>query len=67
MVKKIFHALVHGTQLGWLLDLIEDCILGYAPDLRTALYDQFQQRLPVPDFAQDFQLTVGQLIAWLYE
>ncbi|MEL7354311.1 MAG: Uma2 family endonuclease [Cyanobacteria bacterium P01_A01_bin.116] len=67
VVKKIFHALAHGTQLGWLIDLAEDCVFGYTPDLRTALYEQLQQRLPVPDFAQDFQLTVGQLVTWIYE
>ncbi|MEL7355971.1 MAG: Uma2 family endonuclease [Cyanobacteria bacterium J06560_6] len=67
VVKKIFHALAHGTQLGWLIDPAEDCVFGYTPDLRAALYEQPQQPLPVPDFAQDFQLTVGQLMVWLYE
>ena len=67
VVRKIFHALAHGTQLGWLIDPVEDCVFSYTPDLRTVLYEQPQQRLPVPDFAKDFQLTVGQLIAWLTE
>ncbi len=67
VVRKIFHALEHGTQLGWLIDPVEDCVFCYTPDLRTVLYEQPQQRLPVPDFAQDFQLTVSQLIVWLYE
>ncbi|MEO1396188.1 MAG: Uma2 family endonuclease [Cyanobacteria bacterium J06634_5] len=67
VVKKIMHALAHGTQLGWLIDPAEECVFGYTPDLRTVLYEDSDQPLPVPNFAKDFQLTVGELVAWLYE
>ncbi len=67
VVKKIFHALEHGTQLGWLVDPAEECVFGYTPDLRTVLYEDPEQQLPVPDFAEAFSLTVGELVAWLYE
>ncbi len=67
VVKKILHALQHGTQIGWLIDPAEDCIFGYTPDLRTVLHEEVTAKLPVPAFAKEFELTVGELIAWLYE
>ncbi|MEL6604910.1 MAG: Uma2 family endonuclease [Cyanobacteria bacterium J06614_10] len=67
VVKKILHSLEHGTQIGWLIDPSEDCVFGYTPDLKTKLYENPEQSLPVPDFAKDFQLTVGELVSWLYE
>lgn len=67
VVKKILHALEHGTQMGWLIDPAEDCVFVYTPDLRMVLYEEPAQQLPVPDFAKDFELTVGELVAWLYE
>lgn len=67
VVKKILHALEHGTQMGWLIDPAEDCVFVYTPDLRSLLYEEPAQQLPVPDFARDFELTVGELVAWLYE
>lgn len=67
VVKKIFHALEHGTQLGWLIDPAENCVFGYTPDLRTILYEAPEVLLPVPKFAKDFTLTAGELVTWLYE
>ncbi|MGB3291694.1 MAG: Uma2 family endonuclease [Phormidesmis sp.] len=67
VVKKILHALAHGTQLGWLVDPAEECVFGYTPDLRSPLYEEPDAVLPVPAFSTDFQLTVGELVAWLYE
>ena len=65
--KKILHALEHGTQMGWLIDPAEECVFGSTPDLRTVLYEKPDAQLPVPPFATDFHLTVGELVAWLYE
>ncbi|WP_121969167.1 Uma2 family endonuclease [Leptolyngbya sp. BC1307] len=67
VVKKILHALEHGTQIGWLIDPAEDCVFSYTPDLRTVLHEEATTKLPVPAFAEGFELTVGELIAWLYE
>ena len=67
VVRKIFHALGHGTQLGWLIDPLEDCVFTYTPDLKVMLHEALEQSLPVPEFARDFTLTLGELIAWLYE
>ena len=67
VVKRIFHALEQGTQLGWLIDPLEDCVFTYTPDLKVMLYELPEQVLPVPEFAKEFKLTVGELTAWLYE
>lgn len=66
VVKKILHAIDHGTQVGWLIDPDEECVFGYTPDWRSVLYDAPDAVLPVPAFAKAFQLTVGELVAWLY-
>ncbi len=66
VVKKILHAIDHGTELGWLIDPDEECVFSYTPDLRTVVYEAPEALLPVPAFAKAFQLTVGDLIAWLY-
>lgn len=63
VVKKILHALEHGTQIGWLIDPAEDCVFGYTPDLRTVIYEEPAIQLPIPTFAADFKLTVGELVA----
>ncbi|MEN8446098.1 MAG: Uma2 family endonuclease [Cyanobacteria bacterium J06555_13] len=67
LVKKILHAIAHGTALGWLIDPYEKCVFGYVPDAPTAFYEDSTVTLPVPAFAADFRLTVGELVAWLYE
>ncbi|PZO11622.1 MAG: hypothetical protein DCF25_19000 [Leptolyngbya foveolarum] len=65
VVKKIMYALTNGTQLAWLIDPAEECVFSYMPDLRTVLYESSDAQLPVPGFATDFQLTVGELVGWL--
>jgi len=67
LVKKVLHAIDHGTHLGWLVDPYEKCVFGYTPDAPTAFYEDPTVELPVPTFAADFRLTVGELVAWLYE
>lgn len=67
IIRKIMYALAHGTQMGWLIDPAEECVFGYTPDLRAVLYEEHDAQLPVPEFATAFQLTVGELMSWLYE
>ena len=67
VVKKIMHALAHGTQMGWLIDPEEECVIVYTPDMRAILYEDAETQLPVPEFAAELSLTVGELVAWLYE
>lgn len=67
LVKKVLHAIDHDTIIGWLIDPYEKCVFGYRPNAPTAFYEESAMELPVPDFAADFRLTVGELVAWLYE
>ncbi|MBD2146476.1 Uma2 family endonuclease [Sphaerospermopsis sp. FACHB-1194] len=67
VIKNILHCLNYGTQMGWLIDPQEQSIFVYFPDQPTAFYDQPNARLPVPEFAKDFHLTVKELFDWLLE
>lgn len=65
VTKNILHCLTHGTQMGWLIDPSEKSVFVYCPDQPTTFYDEPSLRLPVPDFAQDFELTIADLFGWL--
>jgi Uma2 family endonuclease len=55
VVRNILHCLEHGTQM------------GYFSDRTVAIFEDKSDRLPVPEFADAFHLTVGQLFGWLAE
>ena len=42
-------------------------VFVYLPDKATVVYDQSGSRLPVPEFANGFSLTVDVLFGWLLE
>lgn len=65
VVRNIFHCLAHGTQLGWLIDPEEELVFVYFADQRVILLEQASDRIPTPPFAPAFNLTVGELFAWL--
>lgn len=67
VTKNILHCLKHGTQMGWLIDPDEQSVFVYLPDQPTSIYDEPRARLPVPEFAKDFNLTVEYLFNWLME
>ena len=67
VTKNILHCLKYGTQMGWLIDPDEQSVFIYLPDQPTAIYDEPGTRLPVPEFAKDFSLTVEDLFGWLIE
>ena len=67
VTKNILHCLKHGTQMGWLIDPDEQSVLVYWPDRPTTVYDVPTTRLPVPEFARDFNLTGAGLFSWLME
>nr|WP_019508725.1 Uma2 family endonuclease [Pleurocapsa sp. PCC 7319] len=67
VTKNILHCLDNGTKLGWLIDLSEQSVFVYFPKQQLALFEAATDVLPVPDFAQAFQLTLGELFAWLLE
>lgn len=67
VTKNILYYLKHGTQMGWLIDPDEQSVLIYLPDQPTTVFDQLEAQLPVPNFAQGFELTLEHLFAWLRE
>lgn len=67
VTKKILRCLEHGTQMGWLIDPAEKCVFSYIPDSSPVFSEEAEQLLPVPEFAANFSLTLGALVAWLYE
>lgn len=65
VTKNILHCLQHGSQLGWLVDLDEQTVLVYHPPDQVKIFDQPTDRLPVPSFGSNLQLTVGEMLSWL--
>jgi len=53
--------------MGWLIDPEEQSVFVYHSDQPTDVFDQPEARLPVPEFAKDFTLTLGELFDWLLE
>jgi Uma2 family endonuclease len=65
VVKKILHALNHGTQMGWLIDPDERFIAAYPAGQQPLAFEENEAILPVPEFCQGLQLTVGDIFGWL--
>lgn len=67
VTRNILHCLKHGTQMGWLIDPEEKSVLVYTPPNQVVVFDEPDDRLPVPEFAIDLQLTVSTIFSWLLE
>jgi Uma2 family endonuclease len=67
VIKNILHCLNHGTQVGWLIDPFEQTVFTYLPKQQPEAFDKPEQKLPVPAFASDLNLTVGSVFGWLLE
>jgi len=65
VIKNILHCLKYNTELGWLINPTEESVFVYYRDQPLAVFDEKSFKLPVPAFAQSFQLTVGEMFAWL--
>jgi len=67
VTKNILHCLKYETQMGWLIDPDEQTVFVYRSKQETEVFDQPEALLPVPSFASELQITVGDLLAWLLE
>lgn len=67
VTRNILHCLNNGTQLGWLIDPSEQSVFVYYPKRQPAYFEDASDILPVPDFAQPFQLALGDMFGWLLE
>jgi len=67
VTKNILHCLNYGTQMGWLIDPDEQTVFAYLPQQKLEVFDQPEQKLPVPTFANDLNLSVASVFGWLSE
>ncbi len=67
VTKNILHCLNYGTQMGWLIDPKEQIVIVYIRNQQPIFLDEPNALLPVPDFASELKLTVGNLFGWLLE
>jgi Uma2 family endonuclease len=67
VTKKILHSLKYETQMGWLIDPDEQTIFVYQPNQQLEVFDEMEEQLPVPPFASELRLTVGDVFGWLLE
>ncbi len=65
VVKNIIHCLKHDTQMGWMIDPDDRTVLVYQPNQEIAIFDEAEALLPMPEFANSLQLTIGELFSWL--
>ncbi|MGD1899444.1 MAG: Uma2 family endonuclease [Phormidesmis sp.] len=65
VTSNILHCIEHGTLLGWLIDPAEQIVLIYRPKKPPISLETEQQRLVVPTFASELNLTVDSVFSWL--
>jgi Uma2 family endonuclease len=51
--------------LGWLIDPNERLIFTYTKNSQPLFFEDKNEAIPVPDFAQDVQITLGDIFGWL--
>jgi Uma2 family endonuclease len=66
VTKNILHCLKYETQMGWLIDPEEQTVFVRAKQ-QPEVFDEPEQQLPVPSFASEVRLSVGELFGWLLE
>lgn len=67
VTKNILHCLDNGTELGWLIDPQEQSVLVYFCGQQPSFFEAATDLLPVPDFAEAFKLSLGEVFGWLLE
>ncbi|KAB8316182.1 Uma2 family endonuclease [Tolypothrix campylonemoides VB511288] len=67
IIKKILHCLEYETQMGWLIDPQEQSVFVYLRNQQPVVLDEAEALIPVPEFASELKLTVGELFGWLLE
>lgn len=67
VTKKILHSLKSETQMGWLIDPDEKTVFVYQPNQQPEVFDELEEQLPVPLFASELRLTVGDVFGCLLE
>ncbi len=65
VINNILHCLNHGTKMGWLLDSDKSNIFVYDTDKSVEIFEAADVVVPVPEFAEAVQLTIGEIFDWL--
>jgi Uma2 family endonuclease len=50
-----------------LIDPFKQTVFTYLPNQQPEAFDEPEQKLPVPSFATDLNLTVASVFGWLLE
>ncbi|ACB54009.1 hypothetical protein cce_4661 [Crocosphaera subtropica ATCC 51142] len=67
VVKNILYCLENGTEIGWLIDPNDKSVVVYFSQQKPGFFEAKTDNLPVPNFANSFKLSVGELFSWLLE
>lgn len=67
VINNILHCLDHGCQMGWFVDPTVQTVIAYPAESRSRSFFRATDVLPVPEWAQSVELTIGQLFDWLSE
>lgn len=67
VTKKILQGLKYETQMGWLIDPDEKSVFVYTPKQQPEVFEESGEQLPVPSFAKELRLSVGDLFGWLLD
>lgn len=65
MIDKFLHSLNHGSHMGWLVDPETSSVLIYPPQQQPQLFKDSDELLPIPELAQDLELTAAEIFGWL--
>ena len=65
VIRNILHCLENGAEMGWLIDPEERSVFVYFADRPVAICEHPSAQIPVPESAEGFELTVGELFGWL--
>jgi Uma2 family endonuclease len=65
VLKNISHCIMHGSQMGWAIDLDDRSIIVCQPGQNLRVIDQADTLLTVPKFASAIRFTLDDLFGWL--
>ncbi|MGY6530210.1 MAG: Uma2 family endonuclease [Cyanobacterium sp.] len=65
VTKKIVHCLTNGTEMGWLIDPNQKLIFTYTSNSHPLYFELESDLIPVPEFATDLEITLGDIFSWL--
>lgn len=65
VTRNVIHCLNHGSEMGWIIDPAESLIFTYGLGRSVDAFEELSDRLPVPEFAESVELTLGEVFDWL--